>query len=446
MRLEVGATLPSSATSGAPVTRTLSLITNSPVHSTSARNCDRLGNVAPRPQVRPSDSRNSSGSPRSTPPNAPVSSTERENSRLPTSSMWPSQSFVLESSSPTGNFSMTRGATLMASPRPCCSTLHLAPIVSGPARLPDQPRRTYGYSCVTPPTLGSPGTNVGRTSRSRRTNRHIPNNSNRSAMPMAPVKPIELTSVSPCLRSKFARNRLADHFPAGNVSAVGTNHRPVSPLNVGSAGRGVVSPSRTTSSDVTTGPDVVVVVVLLPPPCCACAAAGVAASALTRNAVDKIRTNTSASLFRLDVEKRASNLVYSPRLHSGCGNHAYGTHIGWIGWWRQSSPTTATDLPALAPCSTGLVGGPLVGGAFLMRSASTLAGDFTLLLRRHRRKATALFSNSVHSTPPRLRRDLTAWLLGLLPCSTRFASGGGYKAYATATLTARQKIADLSTI
>ena len=73
---------------------------------------------------------------------------------------------------------------------------------------------------------------------------------------------------------------------------------------VGSAGRGVVSPSRTTSSDVTTGPDVVVVVVLLPPPCCACAAAGAAAaSAVTRNAEDKIRTNTDASLFRLDVEK-----------------------------------------------------------------------------------------------------------------------------------------------
>jgi len=48
---------------------------------------------------------------------------------------------------------------------------------------------------------------------------------------------------------------------------------------------------------------VVVVVLVLPPPCCACAAAGTAASALTRNAVDKMRTNTDASLFRLDVEK-----------------------------------------------------------------------------------------------------------------------------------------------
>src|SRR5688500_3682217 len=87
------------------------------------------------------------------------------------------------------------------------------------------------------------------------------------------------------------------------TSPVGTNHRPVSPLIVGSAGRGLESPSSTISSDVTTGPDVVVVVVLLLPPCGACAATGTAASALTRNAVDKMRTNTDASLFRLDVEK-----------------------------------------------------------------------------------------------------------------------------------------------
>src|SRR6185503_14336111 len=87
------------------------------------------------------------------------------------------------------------------------------------------------------------------------------------------------------------------------TSPVGTNHRPVSPLIVGSAGRGLESPSSTTSSDVTTGPDVVVVVVLLLPACGACAATGTAASALTRNAVDKMRTNTDASLFRLDVEK-----------------------------------------------------------------------------------------------------------------------------------------------
>ena len=45
--------------------------------------------------------------------------------------------------------------------------------------------------------------------------------------------------MSPCRRSKFARNTLNDQRPPGIVSAVGTNQKPVSPLIVGSAGRGV---------------------------------------------------------------------------------------------------------------------------------------------------------------------------------------------------------------
>src|SRR5688572_25584482 len=118
-------------------------------------------------------------------------------------------------------------------------------------------------------------------------------------------------------------------------------------------------------------------------------------------------------------------LVYPARLHSGCGNHAYSTHIGRIGWWRQSAAATAADLPALAPRGTRLISGPLVRGAFLVCSASALAGDFTLLLRRHRCKATALFSNSVHSTPPRLRRDFTALVARYYRASTRFARAGG---------------------
>ena len=80
-------------------------------------------------------------------------------------------------------------------------------------------------------------------------------------------------------------------------------------------------------------------------------------------------------------------------------------HIGWIWSGHESTASTATDLPAFAAGGTRLISGPLVGGALLVRGASTLAGDFPLLLRRHRRKATALFSNSVHSTPPRQRRD-----------------------------------------
>ena len=187
----------------------------------------------------------------------------------------------------------------------------------------------------------------------------------------------------PCRRSKFARNTLADHLPAGMTSPVGTNHRPVSPLIVGSAGRGVVSPSRTTSSDVTTGPDVVVVVVLLPPPCCACAAAGTAASAITRNAEDKIRTNTDASLFRLDVEKYGpaiSLLAQAPfpmRRNSLPAITSAGFDSG-----HQSTASTATDLPAFAAGGTRLISGPFVGCAFLVRGASTLARDLALLLRQ----------------------------------------------------------------
>src|SRR5258705_9264213 len=75
-----------------------------------------------------------------------------------------------------------------------------------------------------------------RTPRRRRTTFHDPNTSMLSLTANAAVKPMSLTSVRPCRLSKFARNKLTDARCDGRVSAVGTNHRPVSPKNVGNAG------------------------------------------------------------------------------------------------------------------------------------------------------------------------------------------------------------------
>jgi hypothetical protein len=51
-------------------------------------------------------------------------------------------------------------------------------------------------------------------------------------------------------------------------------------------------------------------------------------------------------------------------------------------------------------------------------SAATLAGDFPLLLRRHRCKATPLFSNSVHSILLIFAVTITARSIGSeMPCT-----------------------------
>src|SRR5688572_27736496 len=188
--LSTGAMLPSSATYGGLRTMVLSLMTNSPCHSTSARSRDRLGKLAPSPHDTPSETRNSSGSPRSTAPAMPDISNAWFSSRLTTRSRWPSQSFVLDHVEPLGNFTMTRGAMLMASPRDWEIRLHFPPTMIGPPSVFDQPRRRYGYSCETPPNTGSAGMNVGLTSRSSRTVRHDPNSSTRSPRATAAVNPI----------------------------------------------------------------------------------------------------------------------------------------------------------------------------------------------------------------------------------------------------------------
>ena len=111
----------------------------------------------------------------------------------------------------------------------------------------------------------------------------------------------------------------------------------------------------------------------------------------------KCARTLDASLFRLDVEKTGRVLVYSPRLHSGCGNRANITHIGRRPRWHQTTAATTTDLPALASRGTGFISCPLVGGAFFMGSAAAFAGDFTLFFGGHRGKAPAFpaFSTQV---------------------------------------------------
>jgi hypothetical protein len=56
-------------------------------------------------------------------------------------------------------------------------------------------------------------------------------------------------------------------------------------------------------------------------------------------------------------------------------------------------------------------------GAFLMRCPSALAGDFPLLLRRHRRKPAALFPFTSRSTPQGIIHGSTLVLLARLPWS-----------------------------
>jgi hypothetical protein len=91
---------------------------------------------------------------------------------------------------------------------------------------------------ATPPATGSVGTNNGRTSRSiRRTSVKAPNSSARSPTPTPTVSGQSDTSVKPWSRSKFTRYALSDHFRAGKISPVGTNHNRVSPFTVVVAGR-----------------------------------------------------------------------------------------------------------------------------------------------------------------------------------------------------------------
>ena len=131
-----------------------------------------------------------------------------------------------------------------------------------------------------------------------------------------------------------------------------------------------------------------------------------------------MRTNTYASLFRLDVENgpsisllaQAPFRMREPRLR---------THIGWIGWLHQSPATTATDLPALRPAARAssavhswAVPFSCAARPPLLAISRCFSGDIDAKPRRS-------FSNSVHSNPPR-HAVTTAWLLGLyrvLHCS-----------------------------
>src|SRR3954468_5536499 len=53
----------------------------------------------------------------------------------------------------------------------------------------------------------------------------------------------------------------------------------------------------------------------------------------------------------------------------------------------EPAPSAAAHLTALAAGVSGLVGGPFVSRPFLVRRAAALAGDFALLLGRHRCKS-----------------------------------------------------------
>src|SRR5262249_16892734 len=61
----------------------------------------------------------------------------------------------------------------------------------------------------------------------------------------------------------------------------------------------------------------------------------------------------------------------------------------------ETAAASATDLSAFAAGVAGLVGGPLVSGALLMRRTPPLAGDFPLLLGGHRRESAAFLALSI---------------------------------------------------
>src|SRR5215471_5082042 len=63
--------------------------------------------------------------------------------------------------------------------------------------------------------------------------------------------------------------------------------------------------------------------------------------------------------------------------------------------FHETAAAPAADLAAFAAGVAGLVRGPLVGGALLVRRASSLASDFPLLLGGHRGKTAAFLTLSV---------------------------------------------------
>src|SRR5688572_8709705 len=67
--------------------------------------------------------------------------------------------------------------------------------------------------------------------------------------------------------------------------------------------------------------------------------------------------------------------------------------------WQLATATTARHA-ALATRFAGFIGRPLVRGALLMRGATTLAGDLTLLLGGHRCEASTFFARFVHGALP----------------------------------------------
>ncbi len=134
--------------------------------------------------------------------------------------------------SPVGAFTMPRSAKATGSCRDCDRTFTLAPTYRSPTWLPVKPVVTNGYRASTPMAreleLWDP--NSGRRSRSTRESAaNEPNSSTRPPRPTPNVPAKSDTLVKPGTLLKPARYPLTDHAPRASTSAVGTNHRPVSP-------------------------------------------------------------------------------------------------------------------------------------------------------------------------------------------------------------------------
>jgi hypothetical protein len=65
---------------------------------------------------------------------------------------------------------------------------------------------------------------------------------------------------------------------------------------------------------------------------------------------------------------------------------------------HQPSSSAAAGLATLPAGGAGFVFGPFVGRALLVRGATTLTGDLTLLFGRHRTKSATFFVKFLHGT------------------------------------------------
>ena len=230
--------LPSAAKSGA-VSFIAPPSTPWPSSSPKTRTGPRTGTPMPTPHNRPWGTSIPDGSPRrTTSAFAAISAPPRFLLTIRPTAPAGAPAVVPASSSPVGNLPQPRTATANGAWVRSVIRFTFAPTTTSPMALPLKGLEANGKSGSTPPTGGLCGRNSGRTSRSMRVRKGTePKTSTRSPTPKAIVPAIDWIAVNPCCRLKVAIWPLPATWPPATISAVGTNHNPVSPRKVTPAGR-----------------------------------------------------------------------------------------------------------------------------------------------------------------------------------------------------------------